>query len=135
MLFVPISIIFGILPTWISLLALPAIALVLLNQVWLGIILATLSARFRDVPQMVAAITQVAIFGTPIMWPVSALGGHTLIADINPLHHMIDLVRGPLIGEPPALLSWGVVLGLNVFNMLLAMALLRRASKRLVYWL
>jgi ABC-type polysaccharide/polyol phosphate export permease len=77
----------------------------------------------------------VAIFATPIMWPVSALGGHTFIAEINPLHHMIDIVRGPLIGELPALLSWLVALGLNVFDMLLAMALLRRASKRLVYWL
>lgn len=134
-LFVPLSIIFGIVPSWISLLALPGIALVVLNQVWLGIILATLSARFRDVPQMVAAVTQVAIFATPIMWPVSALGDHTFIADINPLHHMIDLVRGPLIGELPARLSWLVALGLNVFNMLIAMALLRRASKRLVYWL
>jgi ABC-type polysaccharide/polyol phosphate export permease len=48
---------------------------------------------------------------------------------------MIDLVRAPLIGELPARLSWLVVLGLNVVNMLVAMALLRRASKRLVYWL
>ena len=134
-LFVPLSIIFGIVPSWISLLALPAIALVVLNQVWLGIILATLSARFRDVPQMVAAVTQVAIFATPIMWPVSALGTHTLIADVNPLHHLIDIVRGPLIGQPPELLSWLVVLGLNVVTMLLAIALLRLASKRLVYWL
>jgi lipopolysaccharide transport system permease protein len=134
-LFVPISVIFGIVPGWIDLLALPGFALVLLNQVWIGIILATLSARYRDVPQIVGAVTQVAIFATPIMWPVSALGGHTFIAEINPLHHMIDIVRGPLIGELPALLSWLVALGLNVFDMLLAMALLRRASKRLVYWL
>lgn len=84
---------------------------------------------------MVAAVMQVAIFATPIMWPVSALGDRTFIADINPLHHMIDLVRAPLIGELPARLSWLVVLGLNVVNMLVAMALLRRASKRLVYWL
>jgi ABC-type polysaccharide/polyol phosphate export permease len=134
-LFVPISVFFGIVPGWLSLLALPGIALVVLNQVWLGIILATLSARFRDVPQMVVAIMQVAIFATPVMWPVSALGDHAFIAEINPLHHLIDIVRGPLIGEPPASLSWLVALGLNVFNMLLAMALLRRASKRLVYWL
>jgi len=134
-LFVPISIFFAIVPGWLSLLSLPGIALVLLNQVWIGIILATLTARFRDVPQMVGAVMQVAIFATPIMWPVSALGNQTLVADLNPLHHLIDIVRGPLIGVPPAPLSWLVALGLNVFDMLLALALLRRASKRLVYWL
>jgi ABC-type polysaccharide/polyol phosphate export permease len=122
-------------PKCVALLALPAIALVVLNQVWLGIILATLSTRFRDVPQMVAAIIQVAIFATPIMWPVSALGDRTVIADVNPLHHIVDIVRGPLIGQAPEALSWLVVLGLNLVNMLLAMALLRRASSRLVYWL
>lgn len=134
-LFVPISIYFGIIPKCGSLLVLPAIVLVVLNQVWVGLILATLSARFRDVAQMVGAVTQVAIFATPVMWPVSALGEHRFVADFNPLHHLIDLVRGPLIGQPPEAVSWLVVLGLNVFDMLVAMALLRRASKRLVYWL
>ncbi|HJU32422.1 MAG TPA: ABC transporter permease [Hyphomicrobiaceae bacterium] len=134
-LFVPISIVFGIVPGWTSLLALPGLLLVVLNQFWLGTILAVFSARFRDVPQMVAAVTQVAIFATPIMWPVSALGDHTFVADINPLHHMIDIVRAPLLGEVPGALSWLVALGLNAVNMLLAVALLQRASKRLVYWL
>ena len=134
-LFIPITIVFGIPPTWVNLLVFPALLLVVLNQVWIGIILATLSARFRDVPQIVAAIIQVAIFATPIMWPVSALGNRTFIADINPLHHLIDIVRSPLIGEAPDILSWVVAIGLNVFDMILALALLRRASSRLVYWL
>lgn len=134
-LFVPISIVFDIKPSFVTLLAVPGIVLVVINQVWVATILATLSARFRDVPQMVSAILQVAVFATPVMWPVSALGDRTIIADINPLHHFIDIVRAPLVGQAPATLSWLVAVGLNLVNMVIAMYVMRRAAKRLVYWL
>ena len=72
-LVVPIWIIFKITPTAVSLLAIPGMALVFLNQCWLGICLAVLSTRYRDIPPIVATVLQITVFATPIMWPVSSL--------------------------------------------------------------
>jgi lipopolysaccharide transport system permease protein len=134
-LIVPIWIIFSVEPKLSMLLALPGLALVFINQVWLGLVIAILSTRFRDVPQIVQTALQVAVFATPIMWPVSTLGSRIVIADVNPAYHLIELVRAPLTGGVPALLSWAVAIGMAVIGLLLAAALLRRASRRIVYWL
>jgi lipopolysaccharide transport system permease protein len=77
----------------------------------------------------------VSIFATPVMWPASALGDHAFLADINPLHHLIDIVRARLLAEPSAAQSWCVALGLNVTGTLIAMATLQHTSKRIVCWL
>jgi ABC-type polysaccharide/polyol phosphate export permease len=78
---------------------------------------------------------QIAIFATPVMWPVSTLKGNTLIADINPLYHWLELIRGPLIGTMPSSISWVSSIGSVAVGVVLAMLLLRRASRRIVYWL
>jgi len=134
-LFIPIAIIFGISPHFTTLLALPGLAVLYLNLVWIGLVIAVLSTRFRDIPQIVASIMQIAIFATPVMWPVSTLGEQTLIADINPLYHWLELVRAPLIGSVPATSSWLSSIGSVVIGTVLAVLLLRRVSRRIVYWL
>jgi len=134
-LFIPIAIIFEISPHVTTLLALPGLAVLYLNLVWIGLVIAVLSTRFRDIPQIVASIMQIAIFATPVMWPVSTLGEQTLIVDINPLYHWLELVRAPLIGGVPSTSSWVSSIGSVVTGTVLAVLLLRRVSRRIVYWL
>ena len=134
-LIIPIGLIFQIHVSWVDLLVIPGLILVFVNQVWVGIVLAVLCTRYRDVTQLVATAIQTAVFATPIMWPVSALGGAHFIADINPLYHLIEIVRAPLLGSPPALLSWIVVIGLCVVGYFIAILLLWRGRRRIVYWL
>jgi lipopolysaccharide transport system permease protein len=69
------------------------------------------------------------------MWPVSSLGDNHLIADINPFYHLIEIVRGPLSGEWPPLLSWEVAITADVLGLILAAWLLQRARRTIVYWL
>jgi ABC-type polysaccharide/polyol phosphate export permease len=134
-LVVPIWLIFKITPTAVSLLAIPGMALVFLNQCWLGICLAVLSTRYRDIPPIVATVLQITVFATPIMWPVSALGEKHFIADINPFYHLIEIVRGPLSGELPPSLSWKVAITADVLGFILATWMLQRARRTIVYWL
>jgi ABC-type polysaccharide/polyol phosphate export permease len=134
-LVIPIWLIFKIVPGPVSLLALPGMALVFLNQCWLGVCLAVLSTRFRDVPQVVATIIQITVFATPIMWPISSLGDNHFIANINPFYHLIEVVRGPLSGEAPQLLSWEFTVIADVLGIALATWLLERTRRKIVYWL
>ena len=73
--FVIIPIVLVIFPhriEWTRLLELvPGLVLVALNGVWISIFLGMISARFRDVPPIVASIVQVVFFMTPIVWPAA----------------------------------------------------------------
>jgi ABC-type polysaccharide/polyol phosphate export permease len=132
---VPIWLYFRHWPGPAALLALPGIIVISLNLVWVGLVLAVLNTRFRDVSQMVETLLQIAVFATPIMWPVSALGERMFIADINPIYHLIELVRAPLLGQAPEPLSWIIALAAAAAGSLLAALLLRRVERRIVYWL
>ena len=134
-LIVPIAIIFHMEFGWGTLLAIPGMFLVVLNQIWVAIVIGTLATRFRDIAQLVATGIQISMFVTPIMWPLSAIPDARFIADINPFYHLIELVRAPLLGSAAEPLSWIVVLGMCTVGYGLAAMALTRASPRLVYWL
>ncbi|WP_158812807.1 ABC transporter permease [Methylocapsa sp. S129] len=134
-LIIPIGIIFGLKFSWADILIFPGLILLFANQMWVGIVVAVLSARYRDVVQLIATAIQIAMFATPIMWPASSLGTAQIIAQVNPLYHLIEIVRSPLLGEAPPLLSWLVVIGLCAVGYLIAILLLSRGNRRIVYWL
>jgi len=134
-IFIPIAFIFGIKPNLATLLAVPGLVLLFLNSIWLGLVVAILSARFYDVPQIVANLLQVGFFSSPIMWQANSLGDSTLMADLNPIYHLVELVRAPILGQQPDSMSWIIVAGVIAAGFVLATELFRRTSQRIVYWI
>jgi ABC-type polysaccharide/polyol phosphate export permease len=82
--------------------ALPGLAIVVVNLGWLGLLLAMICSRFRDMPQIVAAVLQLVFFLSPIFWiPTPELITSPFVA-ANPFYFAVESVRGPLLhGEPP----------------------------------
>jgi len=135
-LIVPMWLAFGIRPHWATtMILLPGLLLVSANLAWICHVLSISSARFRDIPLIVGTILQLAIFATPIMWPVSALGPLGWVAQVNPLYHLVELIRAPLIGDAPSPLTWMVTIGMLPIGTAIVLLLLRRTSHRIVYWL
>ena len=126
--------VFLIWPGWLGLLALPGLALLCLNGVWAGLLLGLVSARFRDVPQITASVVQVGFFLTPIIWKPELLAGRTEILDFNPFYHVLELIRAPLLGRAPGLLSWLAVLGISLAGWLLTLYMYSRYRRRIAYW-
>ena len=112
----------------------PALVLYMANAMWMAMVTGLLSARFRDLPQIVAALMQIAFYITPIIFHPSSLTRFSFIIDFNPLAYLIELVRAPLIGEWPSATTWEVAAGLAVAGWLLALALTGRYLKRIAYW-
>lgn len=112
----------------------PALLLYILNAQWIVMVVGLLSARFRDLPQIVASVMQIAFYITPIIYRPNALARFSLIVDLNPLAHLIDLVRAPLIGQVPSAMTWAVAIGMAVLGWLLALLLTGRYLKRIPYW-
>jgi ABC-type polysaccharide/polyol phosphate export permease len=134
-IWIPMAIIFKVEPNLNMLYEIPGIFLVCVNLIWLTTAVAILSTRYRDIQPIVGTVIQLGMFATPIMWPVSALGNNKIVAEINPIYHLIEIARAPLLGMAPELQSWLVASGMAVGGSVLAIALMVRASRRIVFWL
>ncbi|MEW5864883.1 MAG: ABC transporter permease [Pseudomonadota bacterium] len=110
------------------------VLLIAVNGVWLGILLGLVCARFRDIPQIVASLMQVAMFLTPVFWPAEMLGRNRWAAEVNPLFHFLEIVRRPLLGQSPDALSWAAALAVTAGGYLVTLAFFQRYRARIAYW-
>jgi ABC-type polysaccharide/polyol phosphate export permease len=133
---VPIGLVLFAIPVdWHILEIIPGFVLLAINGFWLSILLGLISARFRDVPPIIASFLQVLFFVTPIIWPVDMLGNWQAIATLNPLFAAIDVVRSPLLGAATAGKSWIVLLIVTVLGCSATFALFARFRTRIAYWI
>jgi len=133
---VPIGLILFAIPVnWHTLEIIPGFLLIAINGLWISILLGLISARFRDVPPIVASFLQVVFFVTPIFWPVEMLGDWQAIATLNPLFAAIDVVRAPLLGAATAANSWVVLLIMTVLGCGVTFAVFARFRTRIAYWI
>ena len=110
--------------------------LVALNAFWLGIIVGLLSARFRDLPQIVTSITGVAFFLTPIMWKPDMIGADNLwIVYLNPFFHLMEVVRQPLIANEVNWISMGITSASAVIGIAAMVPVFAKFRARVAYWL
>lgn len=118
------------------LLALPGLALVLVNAAWITLLLGLVCLRFRDVQPLVASAIQISMFVTPLFWPAATLTGvrRFVFADLNPLYHVLDIVRSPLVGQAPSAITYCVMIGMTVGGWWLTFAMFKRFRKRIAYW-
>jgi ABC-type polysaccharide/polyol phosphate export permease len=112
----------------------PAICVLALNGIWISLLLGMLSARFRDVPPIIASIMQAMFFLTPVIWPVAALKEWQIIATMNPFFAAIDVLRAPLIGTATADSSWPMLIATTIIGCLVTFAVFARFRTRIPYW-
>lgn len=132
----PIILLFHMPANHTLFLLIPGLFIVFLSGMSYSLILAILSARYRDMTQMIASIMQVIFFLTPIMWFESKLPAEArALIDLNPFVEFLELLRMPLLGGAPSASVWIVALGVTGFGMLLAFLLLMKQRTRIIYWL
>jgi ABC-type polysaccharide/polyol phosphate export permease len=120
----------------VALLAIPALVVIVLNGFWAGLLLGTLSARFRDVPQTVTSLMQVIFFMTPVMFHSSQLGAGTRgVLEFNPFAALLALVRDPMLGHAPRMHDVILSLGTLVVGWLVTIPFFGKFRDRIVYWL
>ncbi|TAK87954.1 MAG: ABC transporter permease [Betaproteobacteria bacterium] len=115
-------------------LAIPALVLLILTMGWITLLVGMFSARFRDIPQIVTNILQLMFFLTPIIWHPSLLPGRNRVVLLNPLYHMVEIVRAPLLGKMPGAATWIAVGVMGAIGWILAALLFRQFRRRIAYW-
>ena len=134
-LYVPVALWAGISLSWTMLLLIPAMMLTLVNAHAVGLLLGMVSARFRDVAQIVISVMQMLMFLTPVFWLPENLPGRAQYVLWNPLAQLLELLRAPLMGQVPHLNTWLGMLGWTAVVVAAAAYLFTKHRRRVVYWL
>jgi ABC-type polysaccharide/polyol phosphate export permease len=137
LVFVAVAIWGGVPINQYTLLVLPALAILALNGVWIGLLFSTICTRFRDLGQIVTSLLQIAMFATPIFWRPEQLQTRVapIFVELNPLFRFIDIVRSPLLGQAPPLTSWAYVAIVTVVGWGFALFMFARFRRRIAYWI
>ncbi|HIW91923.1 MAG TPA: ABC transporter permease [Candidatus Corynebacterium avicola] len=134
-------VVFQIPVGWEVILAVPGLALLVVNGVWVSMFFGIIATRFRDVGALLDSLVQLLFYMTPIVWMdatlkdrIGELGNKAYLAELNPLYHYMAIVRGPMINQPVEMRSWLIVIALTVVGTLFALVLMRKWRSRVSYW-
>ncbi len=116
-------------PNWTMWLLIPLILVHLgILGMGFGIIVSSLTTKYRDLTHLVGFGVQLWMYGTPIVYPLSQIGDGTLkwLILLNPVSAPVELFRYAILGQGEILsdyllLSWAItticaVLGIVLFN-------------------
>jgi ABC-type polysaccharide/polyol phosphate export permease len=120
----------------LTLLIVPAVLVILVNGVAIGLWLGPTVARFRDVGPFVLSILQMLVFFTPIFWRVDTLhpDNRAALVGWNPFAYLLDAFRDPMLGGPLVASTYVGVGIITLANVLLAGLVFSRMRSRLPYW-
>lgn len=121
---------------WI--LAIPGLVLLYIALVGHTTIFAYLGTAFRDLPHALAGVLQVVFYLTPIVVPASVLKNHglQLVYLLNPIYHLIEVVRDPILtGGLAPLSSYSFVFGYILLVYCVASYVAWRLDKKVVFLL
>jgi lipopolysaccharide transport system permease protein len=142
-----IALVLVLILTWclkgfINLAALPAVAAglaILLVFGWAaGVVAGYVNTIFRDIQHLTDIVFQVLFYLTPVMYTADVMtrSGMLLLLRLNPLTHLLKIVRDPLVyGQVPSLRAYAVSIAATFLIAVTAMLLLGRLQRKVVLYL
>lgn len=111
--------------------------LLLANLFWVSVCVGLAGARFPDTRDAIGTVLVAGFLLTPIIWMPDRFPPDTLrgaLVRVNPAFHLIELVRSPVLGKMPGLISIIVALVMVVVGWVLASILYRRYARFVALW-
>lgn len=118
----------------VALLAIPGVILLCINLYWMALIIALISARFRDVGQIVIYLMSLMLFLTPVIWMPTQLHPGSVFLMFNPLAHLIAIVRDPIVFGTIPVQSLLVCSGMAVAGVIAGAFIFARLRRYVAYW-
>lgn len=113
---------------------LPCLLLVALNLFWMCMVVSLLGARFRDLEYIIAAVMPLLMFVSPVFYRPNYLPFSQSILWANPLSHLIEIIRYPLLGSPPPTFVVQTNLAMLLVGSSFALWLFNKKRDRIAFW-
>jgi len=95
-------------PNLIGLLLIPLLLLItFMISVGVGLFLASVNVKYRDVRYALPFFIQILMFVTPVIYPASIAGKYSWILALNPMMGVIQSARAALLGT--TVLNWNLI--------------------------
>ncbi len=124
-------------PGWTLVGLIPGLVILVLNIGWVVWLLGMMSARFRDMPPIVASVMTIAFYVTPVMWYPKLIENNSLahlLLGLNPIYHWLQIVRLPIMGQWPTLENWGLALLSAGAGWAFTFVAYKKYRNRIAYW-
>lgn len=96
---------YSYLPNLAGLLLLPLLAFItFMAAVGLGLFLAAINVKYRDVRYALPFFIQILLFISPVIYPASIAGNYSWILALNPMTGVIQTARAAVLGATP--INW-----------------------------
>lgn len=112
----------------------PGMLLLILNLFWLSLFISILGARYRDLEYIIAAVMPLALFISPVFYRPDYLPISQHVLWLNPLSHLIEMMRAPLLGYSLPGFVWIVNFGMLVIGAICTLWLFKRERQRIPFW-
>lgn len=113
----------------------PGFMIFMANIAWIGLLIGILSTRFRDIPQVITNSIQVLFFATPVVWSTASMPTRPAFVVLNPLYHLLEVVRAPLLGHEVGIGSWAMAGAMALAGWTATIWLYGRSKSRIPYWI
>lgn len=129
--FVLILLAFQVVPGWEGIfLALPSLSLIIVSALSIGIFFAALNVKYRDVRSVLPLLTQLMLFVTPIIYPISLIPEKfRLLAYINPVTGAISSVKSGFFHQPVEWTGLAISWASAIIMMVIAIWYFKRSEK------
>lgn len=118
--------------------AVGGLTFVLVNLFFYGMLFALIGARFPDVNDFFGSVMLAVFLITPIVWYAEAAPADTtqgMLMRANPFHHMLAVVRSPVLGETIEPLTYAYLVAMSVAGIAAAWFAYGRFARRVPIWL
>ena len=123
---------YGVMPSWEALFIPMFLLLTMLTSLAVSLWLAALFVRFRDIAAAMPLVTQIWMFGSPVVYPVSLVPEQwQWLYNLNPMAGVIEGFRWSLLKtSPPVLGGMAVTVVCVVVLLLLGMSYFNRMERK-----
>ena len=92
---------YGIVPSASALALIPLVVLTALASIGVGLWLAALNVRYRDVQHAIPFLVQIWMYATPVVYPSSIVPSRwRILFALNPMTGIIEAYRSTVLGRP-----------------------------------
>lgn len=99
---------YNYMPHLISLILIPLLLLItFMIAIGIGLFLASVNVKYRDVRYVLPFFIQILLFVTPVIYPASVAGKYSWILALNPMTGVIQSARAILLGATP--INWFLI--------------------------
>ena len=96
---------YGYMPHLSGLLILPLLLIItFMASTGLGLFLASINVKYRDVRYALPFFVQIMLFLTPVIYPASIAGKYSYLLALNPMTGVIQSARAAILGTTP--INW-----------------------------